>query len=99
MAQTRGFYFTGDDYSYRIEIEAKRRYLQLLKDRFNSGIRYKGRALKWDTAMLQKTMELARYLAGKSRVFDLSEPKSGLDRTDGLERTQKLFVCEVRETG
>lgn len=39
------FYFTGDDYRYRFEPEAKQRFLDLLRRQFNSGVRYKGRAL------------------------------------------------------
>jgi hypothetical protein len=81
----KDFYFTGDDYSYKIEIEAKRKFLQLLKERFNSGVSYKGRVLKWDTVIKQKTMELVRYLTGKSKILDLSEPKPKLGRTDSLE--------------
>jgi len=52
------FYFTGDDYRYRFEPQAKQRFLSLLRDRFNSGVRYRGLELKWDTVMEQKTNEL-----------------------------------------
>jgi CRISPR-associated protein Cas1 len=56
------FYFTGDDYRYRFEPEAKQRFLDLLRDRFNSGITYKGCGLKWDTVIEQKAVELGRHL-------------------------------------
>jgi len=98
----KDFYFTGDDYSYRIEIEAKRRFLQLLKDRFNSGVRYKGCVLKWDTVIEQKTTELARYLVAKSRLPALSEPKPELDRTDSLELRRSILSLsqlEAKELG
>jgi CRISPR-associated protein Cas1 len=68
------FYFTGDDYRYRFELEAKQRFLDLLRERFNSGVRYKERALKWDTVIEQKTAELGRYLAGRNSGLDFSEP-------------------------
>jgi len=58
------FHFTGDDYRYRFETEAKRRFLDLLRERFNLGVRYNGRTLKWDTVIEQKTVELCRYLCG-----------------------------------
>jgi hypothetical protein len=58
----KDFYFLGDDYSYHIEIAAKRRFLQLLKDRFNSGAQYKGRSWAWDSAIQLKTQELAGFL-------------------------------------
>ena len=79
------FYFTGDDYRFRFEPEAKERFLDLLRERFNSGVRYKGRVLKWDTVIEQKTTELGRYLVGKSRNLDFSEPSPTLGRMDGRE--------------
>ena len=38
MLDLPDFYFTGDDYRYRFEPEAKRRILDLLRERFNSGV-------------------------------------------------------------
>jgi len=58
------FYFTGDDYRFRFETEAKQRFLNLLRERFNSAVKYKGRTFKWDTVIEQKTVELGRYLIG-----------------------------------
>jgi len=66
----KDFYFIGDDYRYRIEVETKRRFLDLLKDRFNSGVEYKGKTWKWDTIILKKTQELARYLSGKAKCVN-----------------------------
>jgi CRISPR-associated protein Cas1 len=82
------FYFTGDDYRCRFEPEAKHRFLDLLRERFNSGVRYKGRALKWDTVIEQKTVELGRYLVGRTGRLDFSEPLPSLHRTNdpGLRR-------------
>ncbi|MGA3297960.1 MAG: CRISPR-associated endonuclease Cas1, partial [Candidatus Bathyarchaeia archaeon] len=59
------FYFTGDDYRYRFEVEAKRRFIEVLRERFNSGVNYRGRVLKWDTVIEQKANELGRFLVGK----------------------------------
>src|SRR5208337_4046247 len=67
------FYFTGDDYRYRFEQEAKRRFIELLRERFNSGVKYKGRVLKWDTVIQEKATELGRYLNGRSPRLDFSE--------------------------
>jgi hypothetical protein len=41
------FYFTGEDYRCRFELEAKRRFLDLLRELFNLGVRYNQRALRW----------------------------------------------------
>jgi len=76
------FYFTGDDYRYRFKPEAKQRFLDLLRERFNSGVRYKGRALKWDTVIEQKTVELSRYLGGRTVGLDFSEPSPNLRMSD-----------------
>jgi len=78
------FYFTADDYRYRFEIEAKRRFLGLLRERFNTSTEYKGRNLKWDTAIEQKAVELGRYLANRSAELDLSKPSPRLRRMDTL---------------
>ena len=96
------FYFTGDDYRYRFEPEAKRRFLDLLRERFNSGVRYKGRAFKWDTVIEQKTVELGRYLLGRTGGLDFSEPSPTLKRTDSEElrrRILDLSRAEAQELG
>jgi hypothetical protein len=72
------FYFTGDDYRYRFEPEPRQRFLELLRERVNSGVRYKGRALKWDTVIEQKTVELGRYLLGRTGGLGFSEPSPNL---------------------
>lgn len=72
----RDFYITEDDYRYRFDMEAKKRFLGLLKDRFNSGIRYKGKNWKWDTIILNKTQELAQFIKERWESFnhfDLNE--------------------------
>ena len=43
------FYLTGDDYRYRFQPEAKQQSLDLLRERFNSAVRYKRRVFKWDS--------------------------------------------------
>jgi CRISPR-associated protein Cas1 len=82
------FYFTGDDYRYRFEPEAKDRFLGLLRERFNSGVLYKGRGLKWDTVIEEKTVELGRYLIGRRNELNFADPQLELSRTDsrGLRR-------------
>jgi CRISPR-associated protein Cas1 len=96
------FYFTGDDYRYRFEPEAKERFLNLLRERFNSAVRYEGRALKWDTVIEQKTVELGRYLVGRTSELDFLEPSPNLHRTDERElrrRIQGLSQSEALRLG
>jgi CRISPR-associated protein Cas1 len=96
------FYFTGDDYRYRFDPEAKERFLDLLRERFNSGARYRGRSLKWDTVIEQKTLEFALYLAGRNRRLDLSEPSPRIDSVGNRklrEAILSLSQSEARQRG
>jgi hypothetical protein len=96
------FYFTGDDYRYRFEPEAKQRFLDLLRERFNSGVMYRGRALKWDSVIEQKTVELGRYLAYRAPTLDFTEPSPELARIDSKElrsRILSLSQSEARSLG
>jgi CRISPR-associated protein Cas1 len=96
------FYFTGDDYRYRFEPEAKRRFLDLLRQQFNSAVRYKGREFKWDTVIEHKTGELGLYLVHRTSKFDFSEPSPALGRTGECEvrrRILSLPQSEARRLG
>jgi len=95
----KDFYFTGDDYRYHIEIEAKRRFLELLKDRFNSGVKYKGKMWKWDTVILSKTQELARFLLDKSKQVDFIEPHPTLQRSDTQDLRKRILELTQRKAG
>jgi CRISPR-associated protein Cas1 len=96
------FYFTGDDYKYRFESEARRRFLDLLRERFNLGVRYKNRILKWDTVIGQKAVELGRYLARRTAKLDFSEPSPILHRIENKELRRRILTMsqsEAREIG
>jgi CRISPR-associated protein Cas1 len=96
----KDFYFTGDDYRYHIEVEAKRRFLELLKNRFNSGVKYNGETWKWDTVILNKTQKLARFLLDRSKEIGFVEPRPGLERSDSQDlrkRILELTQGEARE--
>jgi CRISPR-associated protein Cas1 len=93
----KDFYFTGDDYHYRFESEAKQRFIDLIRERFNSGVPYKGRVLKWDTVIEQKTEELGRFLTGKTSTFEFIEPAPTLEREDSRELRAKIFALTASE--
>lgn len=76
------FYFTGDDYRYRFEVEAKQRFIDLIRERFNVGVACRDRVLKWDTIIELKANELGRFLVGKSLRPDFAEPAPRLERND-----------------
>jgi len=87
----RNFYFTGDNYRYRFEAEAKRRFLELLRTRFNIGVRYKNRVLKWDTVIEQKAVELGRYIVSRSPRLDFSEPRPTITRSGSRELRTRIL--------
>jgi CRISPR-associated protein Cas1 len=91
------FYFTGDDYRYRFEPEAKQRFLELLRERFNSGVRYRDRALKWDTVIEHKAVELGHYLVGRTCRLDFSEPSPDLCRIDERKSRRQILNLTQRE--
>jgi CRISPR-associated protein Cas1 len=96
------FYFTGDDYSYRFEPEAKQRFLDLLRERFNSGAKYNGHSIKWDTVIEQKMAELGQYLMGRNSRLGFSEPapEIGTIGDDELrEAILNMSQVEARERG
>jgi len=84
------FYFTGDDYRYRFEPEAKQRFLDLIRERFNSAVRYRGRDLKWDTVIERKAVEISLFLSGKSNSICFQEPAPTLERQDDRELRTKI---------
>jgi hypothetical protein len=77
-------------------------FIDLIRERFNSGVRYRGRVLKWDTVIEQKTNELGRFLTGKASTTDFEEPSPNLKRFDGQElreRINSLTSDEARKLG
>jgi len=59
-------------------------------------------ALKWDMVIEQKTVELGRYLAGRTDRLDFSEPPSKLATVDSWElrkRILSLSQSEARRLG
>lgn len=91
VLDVKDFYFLGDDYRYRFDPEAKKRFLALLKDRFNAGVTYRGQKCKWDTVILRKAQELARFLNSKSKNLCFSEPHPDLSRVDNIAMRQRIL--------
>jgi CRISPR-associated protein Cas1 len=96
------FYFTGDDYRYRFNVEAKQRFIEVLRERFNSGIKYRGGVLKWDTVIEEKTLEFSRFLVAKSSMLEFVEPSPSFDRFDSVNlrnRIKSLTSQEAKKLG
>ncbi len=96
------FYFTGDDYRYRFEPDARQRFIDLIRERFNSGANCRGRILRWDTIIEQKAIELGRLLVKRVATVDFSEPEHKLVRhaDHGLRaRILSIGQSEARQLG
>jgi CRISPR-associated protein Cas1 len=91
------FYFTGDDYRYRFNAEAKQRFIDLIREQFNSGVVYKDRVMKWDTVIQREANELGRFLTGRTTALDLAESPPGLARRDDHELRAKILCLASSE--
>lgn len=77
-------FFRTDNYVLRSKPEAAKRLLNRLREAFNSTVRYRGKAYRWDTIIFLKSQELARHLLHNT-ALDFSEPSPTLERSDSLE--------------
>ncbi|MFI5450236.1 MAG: CRISPR-associated endonuclease Cas1 [Candidatus Bathyarchaeia archaeon] len=96
------FYFTAKDYRYRFTLEAKKKFIEKLKEQFNKGVAYRGRHMRWDNVIQHKTVELSRFLVGKSSTLNFDEPSPVLERADNRlmrEKILSLTQSEARTRG
>jgi CRISPR-associated protein Cas1 len=95
-------YFAEPDFKCRLDNGAKEKFIGLLRERFNERVPYKGQRLTWSSIIVEKCEELARYLAGKSRTIDFTEPSPTLQRFDDKElrdRILSLSIVEAKQLG
>jgi CRISPR-associated protein Cas1 len=85
------FAYARDDYVYRIQTEGRKRLRDILIRAFNVPVPYKGRFLKWDTTIEEKTNELGRHLIGLRPKLDFSEPAPTLKRQDDREVRENIL--------
>lgn len=76
-------------------LDAKCRFIHVLRERFNSGVKYKGRILKWDTIIEQKATELGRLLVNRMRMVDFAEPEAALVKRD--ERALRSRILSLSQ--
>jgi CRISPR-associated protein Cas1 len=98
VVRMKDFCFTSDDYRYYLDVEAKSRFRQFIKEKFNADVQYKGKTWKWHTIILNKTHELARFLAGKMTSIDFMKPSPSLRRTDSIELRNRILSLSAEET-
>lgn len=97
VVNMKDFCFTSDDYRYYLDVEAKSRFRHFIKDRFNVDVQYKGKMWKWDTIILNKTQELARFLVGKTVSIDFLKPSPSLRRTDSIGLRKCILSLSTEE--
>lgn len=76
----RDFYFTGDNYIYRFEHDAKLRFIQALAERFKKPVQTGGQACSWSTVITQKTRDLAEFIENPRAELDFTQPEPVLER-------------------
>lgn len=77
--------------------QTRTRFINLLREQFNSGVDYKGRRLKWDTVIEQKATELGHFLAGSSREVDFVQPWRDVDRSDTSQLRNRILSLTAQE--
>jgi len=64
---------------------------------FNSGVKYNGRALKWDRVIERKAAEIGLFLTGKSRTIEFDDPAPTLSRVDCQELRKRILTLSQSE--
>lgn len=91
-----------DNYVLRLKPEAVRKYLEIIREKFTSSVAYCGRSYHWDTIIQLKTQELAKFILGKKKKIDFSNPSPYLVNVDDKEfrgRILSLSTGEARKIG
>jgi hypothetical protein len=68
-----------------------------LKERFNSGIKYKGKNWKYDSLIQVKVKELAQFLLREPDHLDFVEPAPRLERSDSKELRKRILALTLQE--
>jgi CRISPR/Cas system-associated endonuclease Cas1 len=76
----RDFYFTGDDYRYRFEHDAKLRFIRNLVEHFKKRVSYDRELCSWSTVIQEKTRQLANHISDPARPIDFTEPSPILEK-------------------
>jgi CRISPR-associated protein Cas1 len=85
------FFFTADDLKMRFTLEAKEKFIGLLRERFNVGTVYRNQRMRWETVIAEKCSEFTRFLVGKAKGLDFTEPSPTLERFDGRRLRSKIL--------
>jgi CRISPR-associated protein Cas1 len=90
-------FYRMDNYVLRLRPGALRKFIDALRIKFNSPVRHVGKLYGWDTVIVRKCQELARYLLGKSTTFDLTSPRPVMERSNTHELREKILALSQSE--
>ena len=91
-----------DNYVLRLKPEAVKKYLEIIREKFNSSVTYYGKSYHWDTIIQLKTQELAKFILGKTKEIDFSNPSpylANVDEKKFKERILSLSTSQARKIG
>jgi CRISPR-associated protein Cas1 len=86
----RSDFFRTDNYALRLKPKAVKKLLNRLREAFNSTVKYRGKAYRWDTTIFLKAQELAKHILQKTSL-DFAEPSPNLERLDTLELRKRIL--------
>ena len=95
-------FFRMDNYVLRLKPEAVKKYLKILREKFNSSVIYCGKSYHWDTIIQLKTQQLAKYILGKTKEINFSNTSPclvNLDEKELRNRILSLSTSEARKHG
>jgi CRISPR-associated protein Cas1 len=95
-------FYRMDNYVLRLRPEAVRKFIDALRVKFNSPVRYAGKIYGWDILVRLKAHELANHIMGTRTELDFSKPKPALHRTDSeavRSQIMSMTTTEARRHG
>lgn len=86
-----------ENYNIRLRPDATRRLVSLMEVRFMSKVTYGKKNWEWGSIIVQKTVELGKYLNGERKTLDLSDPCPALVRDDSTVLREKILNLSYAE--
>ena len=86
-----------DNYVLRLKPEAVKKYLEIIREKFNSTALYKDKNYCWDIIIQLKTQELAKFILGKTKKIDFSNPSPYLVNVDDKELRDSILSLSTKD--
>lgn len=86
-----------ENYNLRLRPSGAKKLIGEINVQFNSKVQYKGQASTWSYVLLSQVRDLAFYLLGKIKDFDLTQPTANIIREDTKEIREKILNISYSE--